>query len=49
MVMPQKANGEKKRMTYTVKMGDLTWVDMSDPVQEDRKYLADNFHFKPFV
>jgi magnesium transporter len=47
MVMPQKANGEKKRMTYTVKMGDLTWVDMSDPVQEDRKYLSDTFHFNP--
>jgi magnesium transporter len=47
MVMPPKNLGEKKRMTYTVKQGDLTWVDMSDPAQEDRKYLADTFNFNP--
>ena len=47
MVMPQKSPNEKKRMTYTVKQGDLTWVDMSDPAQEDRKYLADTFNFNP--
>ncbi len=47
MVMPQKTPGDKKRMSTTVKLGDLTWVDISDPVQEDRKYLADTFKFNP--
>ena len=47
MDMPQKATNEKSRMTYTVKFGDLTWVDMSDPVPEARKYLADTFNFNP--
>lgn len=47
MDMPPKSPNDKKRMTYVVKQGDLTWVDMSDPTQEDRKYLADNFNFNP--
>ncbi|MCX6002831.1 MAG: magnesium transporter, partial [Chloroflexi bacterium] len=47
MVVPQKNPNEKRQNIKTITWGDLTWVDIPEPTEEAKKYLAENYNFHP--
>jgi magnesium transporter len=47
MVTPQKSVERKQLNLKTISWGDLTWVDIIEPAEEAKKYLAENYNFHP--
>jgi magnesium transporter len=47
MVIPQKILPEKQLNLKTITWGDLTWVDIVQPTEEAKKYLAEHYNFHP--
>jgi magnesium transporter len=47
MVTPQKNLEPKQLNSKTITWGDLTWVDIVEPTEEAKKYLAENYNFHP--
>ena len=47
MVTPQKNIEQKPLNLKTISWGDLTWVDIVQPTEEAKKYLAEHYNFNP--
>jgi magnesium transporter len=47
MVTSQKNSKEKQLNLKTITWGDLTWVDIVQPTEEAKKYLAEHYDFHP--
>ena len=47
MVTSQKNSQEKQLNFKTITWGDLTWVDIVQPTEEAKKYLAEHYNFHP--
>jgi magnesium transporter len=47
MVTSQKNLQEKQLNLKTITWGDLTWVDILQPTEETKKYLAEHYNFHP--
>ena len=47
MVTSQKNSQEKQLNLKTITWGDLTWVDIVQPTEEAKKYLAEHYNFHP--
>jgi len=47
MAVTQKIPVEKRMNMRTASWGDFTWVDIADPAEDVKKYLAENYKFHP--
>jgi magnesium transporter len=47
MALIDKNQADKSLNLKTIVWGDLTWVDIVQPTEEAKRYLADNYHFHP--
>jgi len=47
MTQNTKSPVEKRLNIKTIQQGDLTWVDISDPSEEAKKFLTENYKFHP--
>ena len=47
MVIPQKNLEQKHLNSKTITWGDFTWVDIVEPTEEAKKYLAEHYNFHP--
>jgi magnesium transporter len=47
MVISQKNSEEKQLNLKIITWGDLSWVDIVEPTEEAKKYLAEHYNFHP--
>jgi Mg2+ and Co2+ transporter CorA len=49
MVTPQKNIEQKQLNLKAISWDDLTWLDIVQPTEEVKKYLAEHYNFHPWI